>query len=143
MSNQNKETKLKDKSTRVKRRRLEKAGPLFIDQNQLEPGKHYRIVNDRPGEIQRRIRMGYKIVENKDINVGDTVLTKSRLDSAVVMDVGRTKELKGILMEIPSEDHEEILDELKEESENIEEQMLDKEIDSKDKAKFYGGIRKE
>ncbi len=134
--------KLKEKSTRVKRKRLEKAGPLFIETQQLEQGKHYRIVNDDPGEIQRRIRMGYKITEDKNIEVGDKTLTPSRLGSAVVVDVGRRTEKKGVLMEIPVEDYQEILEELDEQADAQQEAMF-KELNEDKKGTYYGGVKKE
>lgn len=141
-TNQKETTKLKEKSTRVKRKRLEKAGPLYIDPQHLEPGKHYRVVNDSPGEIQRRIRMGYKITENRDLEVGDKSLNPTRLGSAVVLDVGRTLEKKGVLMEIPVEDYQEIVDELNELADEQEDRMY-AELDEDKKGTYYGGIRKD
>lgn len=115
MNIEKKETKLKDKSKRERRTRLGLSGPLYIDPEKLDPTKRYVLVNDTPGSIQKRQRMGYTIVQNKDITVGDsTVMNSSKLGTVVSVDVGRSTDMKGILMEISAEDHAELLEEYQE-----------------------------
>jgi len=142
-----KETKLKEKSTRVKRRRLDRAGPLFIDEKHLEAGFHYRIVNDSPAELNKRMRMGYEIVQDKNIEVGDQIVgNSSRLGSAVAVNVSGTSEQKGVLMRIPVEDHAELVEELNEETDKQEEAMFAdtlSDLSVKERNTIYGGIKKE
>ena len=140
MSNSKEVAKLKEKSTRVKRKRLDVAGPLYVDPQQLEQGYVYRIVADRPGNIARRQHMGYEIVENKNIEVGDNAEKTSRLGSAVVIETGRKKEEKSVLMRIRVEDYEEIVAEKNEEADAREEAIF---ADLNGEGKFYGGLKKE
>ncbi|HEY1645636.1 MAG TPA: hypothetical protein VGF75_04660 [Candidatus Saccharimonadales bacterium] len=140
-----KETKLKEKSTRVKRKRLEKAGPLFIDDSNFEQGYHYRIVNVSAGEVARRQKMGYEVVEDKDLVVGDqTAAQSSKLGSAVILDVGRTSELKGVLIRIPNDEYQEILDELHELTVKKEQALFEepmKDLTTAEKNSLYGGVK--
>lgn len=142
-----KETKLAEKTKRVKKKRLEKGGPLYIDPTLLKEGFRYRVVNDSPGEVRRRLRMGYEIVEDREMKVGDqNANTSSRLGNAVTLDVGVSKELKGVLMRIPEEDYQEILDELHDLTLDTEAAMFDeptKDLTDKERNTLYGGIRKE
>jgi len=100
---------LESKSTRVKRRSIERAGPLTIDHIK-EAGFHYRIAS--PKNLARYEAMGYEIVKS-DQEVGDTTATKSKkIGSAVTVEVGGGR--KDVLMRIPVDIYEEIQEEKRE-----------------------------
>ena len=103
----------------------ENEGPMYIDPQYKKEGYHRRIVDiDRPGRVQKLMRMGYSIVEDPMIKVGaNTVNSISQLDSAVRIELGTSKHRNGILMEIPDELWER--NQLRKESENNE---IDKTI---------------
>lgn len=142
MSNLDKKSmKLAEKSKRPRRTRIEKAGPLYIDESIKEPGWHYLIANDVPGSIKRRLNMGYEIVEDKNVDIGDKSVTNpSKITSTVTVDVGRSKEIKGILMRIRDEEYKEIMDEYDADALEQIEDVLD---DVKGKIpNLYGQIKK-
>jgi hypothetical protein len=86
--------------------------------------------------------MGYEIVQNPELEIGDRSASSStRLGSAVTVDVGRSTEIKGVLMRIPTSDYQEIVEELDEEAEKQENQMFAQT--KKDVKTLYGGITKE
>lgn len=120
MTTEKKETKLKEKSTRVKRNRLQRKGRMYIDPNYLEKGFHYRVVNDEPGEIARRKEQGYEVVQSKEIVMGEGVTKSSTPGSVVSVTVDKTTGTKGILMRMTDEDHQECLDELNEINETVQ-----------------------
>ena len=128
MSTEKKETKLKDKSTRIKRNRLQKKGRMYIDPTNLEAGFHYRVVNDEPGEVARRKLQGYEVVQSKDTEFGEGVTKSANLGSVVSVTVDKTLGTKGILMRMPNEDYQECLDELnemnKEVSKSVKQRVL-------------------
>lgn len=139
MSIDKKETKLQEKSTRVKRSRLAKKGKLYIDEKYLEKGFHYRIVNDEPGEVARRKQQGYEVVQSTDTTVGEGV-TKSSSQGVVSVTVDRGG-TKGILMKMPNDIYKECLDELDEINRDIDSTiLLQAGINAKD---VYGSVTKE
>ncbi len=136
-----KETKLKEKSTRVKRNRLQRKGRLYIDPKHLEEGFHYRVVNDEPGEVNRRKLQGYEVVQNRDIEMGEGVTQSSSMGSVVSVTVDKQVGTKGILMRMPNEDYQECLEELDEINKKVHESTLQKSgINRKE---VYGSLTKE
>jgi hypothetical protein len=90
----------------VRRHRQQmKNGPLAVPAHFLESGKHYYLA--REDEMDHVQNLGYKIVYNKDIQVGDESATKGHhLGSTVSCTLGKDKDgrpQKGILMEITEE----------------------------------------
>jgi hypothetical protein len=103
-----KETKLQEKSKRVKRKRLEQVGPLFVDDQYKRAGFVRRFVNNTPGAIKRAEKLGYTVVQ-EDMQVGDSTVSNTKpLDSAVSVVVDKKTGQKAYLMEIPREEWEEI-----------------------------------
>lgn len=93
------EKQLKEKSTRIRRNRVATAGPLFIDEKYNRPGFVRRIVNDTPGKLDRAKRLGYTVVQDTELQIGDSPANTS--GTAVTVQVGRSKPMTGVLMEIP------------------------------------------
>jgi hypothetical protein len=148
MSKETKETKLAEKTTRVKRKRLDRAGPLYIDPTHLADGFHYRIVNDSPGEIARRKNMGYEIVQDSTLDVGDNHAAKtSRLGSTVTIETGRSSQSTSVLMRISDDEYQEILEELADAANEKEASMLEgdatKELSHRERGAIYGGVKKD
>lgn len=141
MSNlEKKETKLKEKSTRVKRNRLKRKGKIYIDEKHLETGFHYRVVNDEPGEVARRKEQGYEVVQNSTIEPGEGVTKTSNLGSVVSVTVDRSG-TKGVLMRMPNDIYEECLEELDEMNRDVDNAILERSgINRKD---VYGSVTKE
>lgn len=130
--------KLKEKTTRVKRTRIEQAGPLYIDDKYNRDGFRRRIVADRPGQIRKYEKLGYTIVTDETL-VGDQKAgTTTRLGSAVTVDLGRTHELKGVLMEIPEDIYQEIQAEKAEEYDEIDRALAETGIPQENQ---YGEIK--
>ena len=112
MSEQKDKTEIKDKQESLeekklkarRRRALTRKGPLHIDEDLKDPNFVYRIVNHSEGRsnINRMVDLGYEVVKDSRIEIGDEVLSKgSRLGSVVQRRVGTGVE--GILMRIPKE----------------------------------------
>lgn len=67
-----------------------------------EPGYVYRIVNDEGGKVEQRKEIGYEVVLDKDVTIGDRrVATPTAEGSAATMHVGSG--LKGVVMRIKEE----------------------------------------
>lgn len=128
---------LPTKSNRVRRKRLQQAGPLFVDEKHKKAGMHYYIVNDEPGMIKRFEGMGYSIVHDSATEIGDTA-TSGKFGSAVTVEVGRTSQLTGVLMEIDDEGWQEIREELQEKTDAEERQISETGIPTQ-----YGDITRE
>ncbi len=133
-----KETNLKEKSTRVRRKDMQQAGPLYIDESLKTPGKVLRIVNaDKPGRVKYLQRLGYTIKEDPDFKVGDDIVGKSLLGSSVTVELSTTtgKHCQGVVMEID----EDIYDEIKADKEE-EAQEIDKALGRTGISTQYGEI---
>lgn len=138
----NKATTLTSKADRPKRSRLQRAGKMYIDPKHFEAGYHYRIVNDVPGEIARRRNMGYEVVIDKDIEIGDQVTSNAKGLGSAVSVIVNDKGMRAILMRMPSDEYQEIIDELNEENTRIEKNYKTRalaEAGGSDKD-VYGGI---
>jgi len=71
---------------RVVRKPLHQRGPQTIASGQLEPGYHYRFVNDVGSRIENFKAAGYELVTDESLTVGDSrVSDPSRLGSSKVV----------------------------------------------------------
>ena len=70
-----------------------------------KPGFVRRIVNDVGNRIERFLQGGYKIVEDKDVIIGEGVDNNQSLGTGARKGVG--KGVTGVLMEIPKEIYDE------------------------------------
>ena len=67
------------------RRSLDAQGPLYVDEKYKKPGYVLEWTNDVPGNISRKERLGFKIVQDESIRVGDEKPNQAhRLGSAVI-----------------------------------------------------------
>lgn len=140
-----KETKLKDKSARVKRRRLQQSGPLFIDPDQLDSDFHYRIVNDSAYQINKRKKMGYEVVQDSNVDIGDGGASSTNgLGSVPSVVVDKTTGQRGILMRIHKDERAEILEELNEINDDIDMNVKEDALSRAGvSGNIYGKISKE
>lgn len=84
-------------------------GALYIDEKHKEEGFSYRIVDStRPGRIAKMMKIGYAIVEDPDMQVGQSVVGKSsNLGAAVTVELGIHRgSCLGVLMRIPKEKYD-------------------------------------
>lgn len=86
----------------------DEVGPLYINERFKEDGYFYRVVDStRPGRIDRHLRIGYEIVEDENLKVGqNTASNTSNLGASVTVELGRKESKKGILMRIPLEKYQ-------------------------------------
>lgn len=72
---------VKSPSGRTKRASDVKRGPLAV--RGLEPGYHYRFVNDEDDKVQAFTEAGYEPVLDKDVNIGDKRVDKATAEGSV------------------------------------------------------------
>jgi hypothetical protein len=88
MSKSDKEAIAKAPERRVKRTPLGTRNVLTIAGK--EPGFHYRFVNDTGDRVQEFLDMGYELVEQKDVRIGDKRLGAPSTEGSVAKaSVGR------------------------------------------------------
>ncbi len=87
-----------------KNRALKNKGPLYVDPDCLEPGFHYRVVNDvdNGARVAQMEGLGYEIVAQADLQLGaDGVNKPKSLGTNATRTVGEG--ITGILMRVPNE----------------------------------------
>lgn len=107
-----KETR-EERKAKLRRIMIDGGGPLYVDKENLDPNKYYRIFNQTPGSMDKARKLGY-VPTTGSIQVGNEAMSGSINDGSSVFNVGRNTELKGVLMEI-SKEHKEDIDALKRE----------------------------
>jgi len=64
---------------------LIETGPLYVDPRHKKPGYVYHFISNEPGEIEKRMRRGFHIVQD-EMKVGsDKASTTSQFGSAVTV----------------------------------------------------------
>jgi hypothetical protein len=82
---------------------LIETGPLYIDPRHKKEGYVYNFISDEPGEIEKRQRRGFHIVQD-EMNVGtNKASTTSRFGSAVTVQSKCGRLL--VLMAVSEENH--------------------------------------
>ena len=119
-----KPTKKQVRLAERKKLRAEARQILTIPDEQKDPAYRYRFVNDRD-DLNRHYRMkrlGWEVVVDKDVEVGDDRAGRAgRIGSAVAVPVGGGT--TGVLMRIPKEIFEEDKAQAEDERLAVEEQM--------------------
>lgn len=78
---QNKEAIAKEPKTRVRRTALSRRNVLTV--NGKEPGFVYRVVNDTEDRVKEFEEMGYEVVKDSQVSVGDKRVDKSSSEGSV------------------------------------------------------------
>lgn len=101
---QNKETIAKEPKQRVRRTALSRRNVLTV--NGKEPGYVYRVVNDTEDRVQEFQAMGYEVVNDAAVRVGDKRVDKASSEGSIKrVSVGQGK--YGVVMRQRDEFYEE------------------------------------
>lgn len=93
---------IKKQPSRPARKRPTLNGRNVLTVEGQDPDYHYRVVNDLGDRVERFKEIGYEVVTDKNIKVGDArVATPKAEGSPVTASVGQGT--KGIVMRIPRE----------------------------------------
>lgn len=99
---QNKEAIAKEPKTRVRRTALSRRNVLTV--NGKEPGFVYRVVNDTEDRVQEFLEMGYEVVQDSGVQVGDKRRVSASSQEGSVKRVSVGNGIKGVVMR-QREDH--------------------------------------
>ena len=101
-----------------------------------EPGYHYRIVNDIDDRVQQFIERGYEIVTDSSVQIGDKrVANPTQEGTPAQVSVGNG--IKGYVMRIKEEWHEEDKANHNKQLDEIEQQL---QREAKEE-QFYGNLK--
>lgn len=105
------------------------SGPLAMPKHLARPGYHYFAANISPksNEVEAHRRLGWEIVTDPNMSVGDRGLTTGHaFGSGVLVNLGKDSSgvpMEGILMEIPDELYQVSLDVDREKNARIEAEL--------------------
>lgn len=114
----------------IRRNKLgQTSGPLSMPKHLAKPGYRYFAANISPksNEIEAHRRLGWEIVTDPDMAVGDRGLTTGHaFGSGILVNLGKDSSgvpMEGILMEIPEELYQVSLDVDRERQQRIDEEL--------------------
>lgn len=81
---------------------LQTLGPHYIDPKHQKPGYHYGLVGNIPGQIEYYQRIGYEVVKDDDVKVGQEKPSISSSLGAAVTVQSKCGQLM-VLMRIPNQ----------------------------------------
>lgn len=92
----------------ARRRNISGPRDILTVKGNLDPDYVYRIVNDRGDRVAKFEDMGYEVVKDNSLKIGDARVGRaSDVGSPVTATVSETNGDKGILMRIPKEFYDE------------------------------------
>lgn len=119
-------TGFEENKTEIRRPEEDYRGRLYVDPKYQKPGKVLRVVNDKAGNIEYLLSIGYTFVRD-EVKVGQGSLSDmSGLGSAVQIEVGRNVSQKAYLMEIDKD----LFDRRQAEKVRVNREALDSKIEA-------------
>lgn len=81
---------------------LQNLGPHYVDPKYLKQGFHYGLVGNLPGQIEYYTRLGYEVVKDDDVKIGQEKPNASHSIGAAVTVQSKCGQLM-VLMRLPNE----------------------------------------